>query len=388
MKTKIINARVITPQQDIAHAAIEVENGIITNISDHANTESSSTAQVIDAGGKIVTAGWIDAHTHGGNGFDYMDASEDEIAQILIWLASTGVTSVLPTIASSPLEQMIANINRLAAVYKKDIPGAKIAGIHLEGPFINTNMRGAQPEKAIRNPSVDEMQSLLDAGEGLIRLVTLAPELPGADGVITMLARNGITVSCGHSSASHEEFVHAVSIGVNRVAHTFNTMPPFHHRKPGLLGGAFLEDSVYCELIMDGFHVVPNVAKLLMKIKGKDKVVLITDATQAAGLPDGDYTRPGNRQITVRNGVARLLSGALAGSTLTMNQAVKNMVNQVNVPLVDVLKMASLNAAKSLQLDIHSGSISIGKAADLLVLDNDLNVVTTMIEGKVVYNVA
>ena len=387
MGMKIINARVITPQQDIAHAAIEVENGIITNISNFANTESSSTTQVIDAGGKIVTAGWIDAHTHGGNGFDYMEASKAEIADILIWLASTGVTAVLPTIASSPSDQMVANIKNLVSVHKQNEAGAKIAGIHLEGPFLNCEMRGAQPEQAIRNPSCDEMQVLLDAGEGLIRLVTLAPELPGADEVIRMLVSKGVTVSCGHSNASYDEFVHAVSNGVNRVAHTFNTMPPFHHRKPGLLGGAFLEDSVYCELILDGFHVVPSVAKLLVNIKGTDKVVLITDATQAAGLPDGDYTRPGNRQITVRDGIARLLSGALAGSTLTMNQAVKNMVLLVDVPLMDALKMASINAAKSLQLEKDLGSISIGKAADLLIVDEQMNVTTTIINGKVVYSV-
>ena len=386
MKKILINARIFTPLQEIENGMIEIQDGFITNIAQQKNNDLQPDGEIIDAHENIVTAGWLDAHTHGGNGFDYMEANEDQITEILQWLASTGVTSVLPTIASSPLDQMAANIGRLVSVRKKNISGAKIAGIHLEGPFLNCAMRGAQPEHAIRNPSIEEMKRLLDAGEGLIRLVTLAPELPGADEVIRMLVSAGITVSCGHSNASYEEFVHAVSIGVNRVAHTFNTMPPFHHRKPGLLGGAFLEDSVYCELILDGFHVVPSVAKLLVNIKGTDKVVLITDATQAAGLPDGDYIRPGDRKITVRNGIARLPSGALAGSTLTMNRAVKNMVNLLDIPLIDALKMGSINAVRSLQLEAHSGSIGIGKPADLIVLNNELDVITTMINGEIVFS--
>lgn len=381
----ITHAKIITPLQTIEEGYLQIQNGVITKVGLMDEFEPSSGAACLDAQGLLVGPGWIDAHTHGGIGFDYMNCSPQEVEEILLWLASTGVTGVLPTLASAPFEDQIHMIQKLIAVQKKQSKGAAILGLHLEGPYLSMERRGAQPAAAIRPPSVDEMQKLLAVADHQIRLVTLAPELPGAVELIRFLSQQGVVVSCGHSEATLEQFNAAAKAGLNRVAHTFNGMPPLHHREPGILGGALSNQAVYCELTLDGIHVHPLVASLLVQWKGYDRVVFITDAMQAAGLADGIYIRPGNRKIIVKDGEARMESGTLAGSVLTMQQAVKNAVKLLNLSPENALRMASLTAAASLGLADHKGTIEVGKDADLVIMQEDLSVFLTMVKGNVVY---
>lgn len=370
----------------IAGGFLQFQEGVITAVGAMDDFSLPDGAQCLNAQGRLISPGWIDAHTHGGNGFDYMDCSAQEVEEILLWLASTGVTGVLPTIASSSLEGQRQMLEKLLAVQQKHPQGAAILGMHLEGPYLNPERRGAQPAAAIRHPLVDEVDELLKDADHQIRLVTLAPEMPGALDLVRFLVEQGVVVSCGHSEATLEEFNAAVAAGLNRVAHTFNGMPPLHHRKPGILGGAFSNPDVYCELILDGVHVHPLIASLLIQWKRLDRVVLITDATQAAGLTDGIYIRPGNRKIIVKDGEARLESGSLAGSVLTMQQAVKNVVDLLKLPLENAVQMASQNAAASLGLAANKGSIEAGKDADLVILDEDLSVLMTLVGGKMAYH--
>ncbi|MCC6145957.1 MAG: N-acetylglucosamine-6-phosphate deacetylase [Anaerolineaceae bacterium] len=382
----LVHANIILPYTTIDDGFVIIKDGVISEFGEMARCEVHSGIKILDLGGYYLSPGWIDAHTHGGNGFDYMNCSVQEGIEVLEWLASTGVTGVLPTIASSSPGEQFSMIDKLIQLKEQQVPGARILGFHLEGPYINPKRKGAQPESYIRLPLVDEMRRVFKMARGNIRLVTLAPEMSGAIELIQFLVKNGVSVSCGHSEASFDEFNLASHYGLNRVAHTFNGMPSFHHRKPGILGASFENDEIFCELIMDGIHVHPTVAKLLIQIKGFEKTVLITDATQAAGLKDGTYTRPGNRVIYVKDGVARLESGILAGSTLTMNRAVQNTVKLLGVKLNAAVRMASFTAANSLRLEDRKGSIAVGKDADLVVLDQDLIVKMTFIGGKIVYN--
>jgi N-acetylglucosamine-6-phosphate deacetylase len=382
----ITHAKIITPFKIIEDGYLQTQNGVITAVGKMNDLQTSAGYEYLDVKGLLVSPGWIDAHTHGGNGYDYMNCSTQEVEEILLWLASTGVTGVLPTIASAPFEEQLKIVQKLTAIQKKHPKGAAILGLHLEGPYINPERGGAQPVSAIRYPSIDEMEQLLDASDHQIHLVTLAPENPGALDLIHFLNQQGVVASCGHSVATLEQFNAAVNAGLNRVTHTFNGMPPLHHREPGILGGALSTKDVFCELILDGVHVHPLIASLLINWIGYDRVVLITDATQAAGLKDGVYIRPGNRKIIVKNGEARLKSGSLAGSVLIMQQAVKNVVGLLDLPLENAVQMASLTAAASLGLADRKGSIEVGKDADLLIMKEDLSILQVMVKGNVVFH--
>lgn len=381
----ITHARILTPLRVIADGCLQIQEGVITALGEMREWDIPPDAIQLDAQGLVVAPGWIDAHTHGGHGYDYMDCTAEEAGEVLLWLASTGVTGVLPTLASASLDEQKQMVKKLVAVQQAQPKGAAILGLHLEGPYFNMRRRGAQPAQAIRPPAISEVEQLWEAAQGQLRLVTLAPEEPEALEVIRWLTEHGVTVSCGHSEATLEQFNAAVEAGLNRVAHTFNGMPSLHHREPGILGGAFANQDVYCELILDGVHVHPLIASLLVEWKSAARVVLITDATQAAGLEEGIYIRPGNRKIIVKDGEARLESGSLAGSVLTMQQAVKNVMNLLHLPLESALQMASSTAAESLGLAAHKGTLEVGKDADLLVLQEDGTVLLTVVKGQVVY---
>jgi N-acetylglucosamine-6-phosphate deacetylase len=314
-----------------------------------------------------------------------MTATAEQVAELLAWLPSTGVTGVLPTLASSPLEEEIEMLRRLRRVLDNPPPGAAILGFHLEGPYLNPARRGAQPEQAIRPPSIAEMERLIEASGDSVRLVTLAPEMPGALDLVRYLVDRGITVSAGHSEAGCEQAAAAADAGLSRAAHLYNGMPSFQNREPGLVGAALTRDDLYVELILDGVHVDPVSAGLALRAKGLDKVVLVTDATQAAGLGDGIYVRPGNRKIIVEGGAARLESGSLAGSVLTMDRAVANAVRLLHLPLADALALAGRTAAHSLGLGGRKGTLAPGMDADLVILGESLEVRTAIVAGAVVY---
>lgn len=262
--------------------------------------------------------------------------------------------------------------------------GEHIGGINIEGPYINPGRKGAQPLDEENPVSPDQVDDYLGYFKDAVRVMTLAPEIEGGMDLLAYLAQNGIICSIGHSKASYEETLQAIGLGLKRTTHTFNGMDPFHHRQPGIVGAAMVSDAVYSEITLDGFHVHPGAAKALMRAKGYEKVVLITDSMQAAGLGDGEFIRPGNRKIFVKDGVARLESGSIAGSVLTLNRAVANAVNFLDIPLNKAVAMASENVANSLGL-MQVGRIAEGCKADLMIHNAEMEVFYTFKQGKQVY---
>ena len=388
----IINGTVATPEGVIERGVVLLDGSVIRAVGAEAKVDVPAGATILDASGAMVVPGFIDAHTHGGNGYDYLTASEEEIATIMSWLPQTGVTGVLATIASASLEEQLNVLRRLRAVQRQRPAGAAILGAHLEGPYIHPEKRGAQLAGAVRDPSLAEMETILEEAGDLVRLVTLAPELDGALALIRFLADHGVVVSAGHTTATYEQMEAAVQAGVSRVTHFFNAMSPLHHRRPGVPGFVLTHPEIYAELILDGYHVHQAVARLLLRAKGAGRVTLVSDATQAAGLGDGVYMRPGGRAIVVRDGAARLRAEPpddqteqpLAGSVLTMDRAVRNCKRWLGLSLPQAAAMASAVAAESLGLIDKKGTLAAGQDADIVLLEADGRVRMTLVAGEIV----
>jgi len=327
-----------------------------------------------------------------------------ELAQYEV---STGVTSFLPTTGAVPRDVNLAVISQAFEFRHTSFSGsssvpeeslsqeqekippralslAQILGVNLEGPFISAKRKGAQPEEFIAEPSLEEAKILVETFPGIVRMMSLAPERPGAIPLIKYLREKGTVISMGHSDASYEEAMNGIEAGISHVTHVFSAMRGFHHREPGALGAALTDDRVTCELILDGIHAHPVAARLLIKLKGFERVCLITDGISAAGLPDGEYTLYG-APVRVVEGAARLSDGVLAGSTLRMDRAVKNMVEMVGTTLGKALSMATENPARVLGVSDRKGTIARGKDADLVILRGDLSVKETYIRGRLAY---
>ena len=384
MDTLIVHGQVITPTGVIEDGVVWARDGKIVSIQKNTAMTIPVSAEVVDAGGLYVAPGFIDAHTHGGRGYDFMTCTPGQLDELLAWLPSTGVTSVLPTLSSSPLEAELEMVQLLGKAYRRPSPGAQIVGLHLEGPYFSPEKRGAQPANALRSPDVDEVRRLVEASGRSVRLVTLAPELAGALSLIHYLVREGIVASAGHSNATYEEMAAAVEAGVSRVAHLFNGMSAFSHRAPGVAGAALDEERIYAEIVLDGFHVHPAAARVAWRAKGLERLVLVTDSTQAAGLGDGIYVRPGNRKVIVKDGAARLETGELAGSTLTMERAVANARAFLGLSLPQAVQLASRTAAESLGLRAK-GRLEPGCDADLILVDEEMHVHGAWVGGIKVY---
>jgi N-acetylglucosamine-6-phosphate deacetylase len=262
--------------------------------------------------------------------------------------------------------------------------GAEVLGVHLEGPYINPEKHGAHDAEHVRPPSPEEIKEMLEAANRTVKIVTLAPEVNGSKELIKELGKFGVVTSMGHSNATYSEAVNAIKLGVTHASHTFNGMRSFHHREPGIVGAVLVHDELTAELISDNIHVHPVAMKLLVRTKGTDKVVLVTDAIQAAGMPDGKY-KLGKQKVIVEKGVCRLESGELAGSTLTMDEAVRNTMKSVGMPLRIAIKMATINPAVAISVDKSKGSLELGKDADIVIIDYEVNVYVTIVKGKVVY---
>jgi N-acetylglucosamine-6-phosphate deacetylase len=386
-KIVIIHGDILTPTGIIQDGAIYIKDSRIDAVGQTKAVQIPQEAVVLHAHGYLVAPGFIDAHIHGGNGYDFTSDRPGDIEGILNWLATTGVTGVYPTIATSPLEEQLGAIKALRETQKRKPSGAAILGVHLEGPYISRDKRGAQPEEAIRVPNQAEMAQLIDAGEGAIKIVTLAPELPGALELIQYLVDQNVIASIGHTAATYEQVMQAIDAGARRASHLFNAMTTFHQRRPGAVGALLTRDEVYAEIILDGLHLHPAAVEVVLRSKGLSKVSLITDAMAAAGVGDGTYAEFGNQKITVKNGAAMLEGGVLAGSTLKMNQAVKNAVQMLGLSLDQAIRLASQVVAESLgyQVQATKGVISPGKDADLVILDDNLNIFLTMVEGNIVF---
>lgn len=333
-----------------------------------------------------VVPGFIDIHIHGAGGSDAMDGTKEALDTISQTLPEEGTTSFLATTmtqSKKAIEQAVENAGQYAEYHRS--PGqAEILGIHLEGPFISSEKAGAQPEKHIILPDLSLFKEWQKLAKNRIKLVTLAAEKDESHQLISYLMEHGIIASIGHSNATYQQTEEAIQSGVSHATHLFNQMSGLHHREPGIVGAVYNKSEMMAELIVDGIHVNREVIRLTYSIKGKEGLILITDAIRAKGLSEGTYDL-GGQDVEVKDGKASLSDGTLAGSILTMNQAVKNMLAYTDASLEDVIEMAAANPAKRLNIYDRKGSLAVGKDADIVVLDSGCNVVLTICCGEIAY---
>lgn len=379
-RTLIEHCIIYHRREFIKHHVMIIEAGIIQAIVPEADVTRYDTDQRIDALGSYVIPGFVDVHIHGSNGFDTMDATEESLQGFCDYLITQGVTSVLPTTMSDTDAHITAALEALTAFSRH--AHTPYSGVHLEGPYLNAAHRGSQPDTHLHAPKRDEYIKWFETGQ--VRLMTIAPELAGADQLIRDAQAHNITVSIGHSGATYDQMRHAIDIGLKQFTHTFNGIVHIHHRHPGAMVAAFENPDVNLQIITDGVHVHPAIVNMLVNLVGLDRVIVITDAMRAAGLSDGHY-QLGDVAVTVTNGEAHDEAGSLAGSTLTMPNALRNVMQFCNRSLVEVIPMLTENPAKSVGLAPNKGTLDIGTDADLVLWNDDIGVQATLIGGEVVY---
>jgi len=375
-RIKIIKTDKLVLPDRVDRGVIIVEGSHITEIKKRVSR--SQKFKIYDFSGLYVAPGFIDLQVNGGIGVDFLTATPAEIKKVADFYLTHGTTGIVPTLVSSDLSDMRQALARIACC-----SASSILGVHLEGPFISKQYKGAHAEEYIILPSKDTFKKIIDQYSHMVRLVTLAPELPNADEVIDCAINLGATVALGHSSATYTEAMRAIEKGIRLFSHLANAMKGLHHREPGAVGAA-LDSDVYVSIICDGVHLHPAFVRLVTKIKGFDRVCLITDAISATGLADGVY-HLGKLTVSVTNGIARLLNGVLAGSTLTMERAVQNFMLFTKCSLPEAVKCATLNPARVLGVDLEIGSIELGKKADLVVFDANFNIKHVFFNGYPVY---
>ncbi len=334
-----------------------------------------------------LVPGFIDVHIHGAQGCDVMDGTLTALQTISQALAAEGTTAYLATTMTAAPEK-ISEVMQNIAHYRQrqhDIKGAHLLGVHLEGPFLSPKKVGAQNAENILPLSLDYLREWQKKAGNAIQLVTIAPELAGTGDFIRALRREKIRISIGHTDATYAEACAAIEAGCSHVTHLFNAMRGIHQREPGTVTAALLSETVTTELIVDGVHLHPAIVELAFKVKGKEKIVLVTDAMRAKCLVDGTYDL-GGQAVAVKNGIASLADGTLAGSTLKMPTAIQNFMKFTHCDLIDAVRCAASNPAKLLGIEKNKGSIAVGKDADLVVLNELLQVVLTMVNGKVVFS--
>ena len=333
----------------------------------------------------IVLPGFVDQHIHGAGGSDGMDGSLEDIATIAKTVAGEGTTTFLVTTMTQSKENITKAMQAVKTSREQaSKDGARVAGIHLEGPFIAAAHKGAQPLEYVAQPAIETFDEYNKASGNAIKVVSLAPEVDGAEEFIRHIASQGIVASIGHSGAKYADIKKAVDAGAKNVTHTYNAQSALHHREIGVVGSAMLLDELNCELIADTIHVSVPAMQLLIKNKPADKLTLITDAMRAKGIPDG-VSELGGQTVYVKNGEARLKDGTLAGSVLRMNRAIENIVTKVGVPLLQAVDFATINPAKNLGIDKEVGSIKVGKRADFTVINENFDVLMTVRDGEIVY---
>lgn len=364
----------------IEKGSLLMENGCIKEI----NPTDYSDEDVLDAEGLYLSPGFIDVHIHGAGGCDTMDGTIESINTISETIVKHGTTAFTPTTMTVSIEDIRKSLAAIKAVKDKGSQGAHVLGVHLEGPFISPNAIGAQNPSYILNPSISNYNEIANDYEDIIISITLAPEVQGAKELIKYLSSKGIVCSLGHSKATYEEAIEAIECGACHTTHLFNAMSPLTHRNPGIVGATF-DSNITTETISDGVHISYPVLRITYKQKGTDNVLLISDAMMACCMPNGDYSL-GGQNVTVINGEARLKNGALAGSVLTLDKAVRNVYKNSNLPLNEIIKMASYNGAKHCKVHSHKGQIKEGYDADLILFDDEINIKKVFILGKEVYS--
>lgn len=357
----------------IEGASIIIEDGIIEKIE---KCEKKNLP--------LILPGFIDIHTHGGNGIDINHISSlSELDALSSFYASCGVTSFLASIVTDTEENTNRILEILSSVDENSLSGASFLGIHMEGPFLSEEYKGSMPSSLLMDPNIELFNKYYEKSNGLIKYVTIAPERKGSIEFIKDCNKKNIVVSMGHSSATYETALLAIDNGVRSATHLFNAMKLFHMHEPSISGASLLSDNVWCEIICDGRHLHPASVTLVLKTKGLDKAIAITDSIMASGLPDGRY-KLGVNDVVVEDGDAKTLNGIRAGSTLTLDRALRNLISFTSLSIEELWPLLSKNQASLFSLS-DRGSIEVGKRGDLVILDEEMEVMKTIVRGKVVY---
>ncbi|WP_239741039.1 N-acetylglucosamine-6-phosphate deacetylase [Mammaliicoccus sp. M-M45] len=375
------NAQVYTEKTKIENGYIEVRDGFIYDIQEG---DYKGNARVVDLKRQHLIPGFIDIHIHGGYGQDAMDATPETLNVLSEKLLSEGTTSFLATTMTQSTDAVNDALENVAKYKPLDEKRAEILGVHLEGPFISEHKVGAQNPAFVARPTVQKFNEFQEKSNGNIKIVTIAPEVEGAKETIKHLS-NDVIFSAGHTVTDYNGIEEAVNYGLKHVTHLYNAQTTFTHREPGVFGVALTNERLTTEVIVDGVHSHPAAVKLAYLAKGNENFCIITDAMRAKGMSDGKYDL-GGQDVYVKNNEARLENGSLAGSILLMNKGLKNLMDFANVSLEEAWRTTSLNQAIRLNVDDRLGSIKIGKQADFVVVDSELNVLTTIKKGYIINN--
>jgi N-acetylglucosamine-6-phosphate deacetylase len=389
-KLKIHNGKILTPFR-ILHGTVVVVGNRITEVAE-GDIEVPGAVE-IDAKGQNIAPGFIDIHVHGGGGYDFMDGSEEAFLKIAETHAQYGTTSMLPTTLTSEKEELFQTLELYKQANKNNVWGAQFLGIHLEGPYFAMTQRGAQDPRYIRNPDPEEYKEILSRSSDIKRW-SAAPELRGAVEFGNYLRSRGILVAMAHTDAIYEEALIAFEAGYTLATHFYSCMSGVTRRNcfryAGVIETAYLIDEMDVEIIADGIHLPPPLLKLIYKIKGADRIALITDSMRAAGMPPGESilgSKHNGLKVIVEDGVAKLPDrSSFAGSVATADRLVRNMINLADVPLLEAVKMATQTPANILGLGKSKGSLVTGKDADIVIFDDNIRVCTTIVQGRVIYN--
>lgn len=384
----LTNVEIVLEHEIMPDAFLLIREGIIDSYGQMGTCPKiDSRIRVFDCRDHHVLPGMIDIHVHGAGGSDFMDATSQAIDTIARTLAKEGTTSYLATTMTGTSEQIrdsILTISTFMEEHEK-VASPELLGIHLEGPFINSTQKGAQPVSCIISPNLNLFTEWQRLAKGVIRIVTFAPELDEEHSFLKEIQRQGVLGSMGHTDATYKQANVAIDAGISNATHLFNGMSGLHHREPGVLGAALLREEVYVEVIPDGFHFHPDLLKLVLRLKGIERILVITDGMRAKGMSEGKYDLGGNN-VVVSNGKCTLEDGSsLAGSIITMNEARKNMAKWLGLSLTEQAQITSLNQAKRLGVEDRKGSILKGKDADLTLIDEDGNVSLTICNGEIAY---
>lgn len=364
----------------IEKGSLLIENGIIKEI----NPSEITAQNTIDCKGLYISPGFIDVHIHGAGGYDTMDGTFEAINEISKTICKYGTTSFTPTTMTMSADDILKSMISIKKAKMEGTDGAIVLGAHLEGPFISPSAIGAQNPNYLIAPSYENFELMTGDAIDAVVSITMAPEVEGAKELASILSSKGICCSMGHTKATYEQAIDGIKHGFCHSTHLFNAMTGFTHREPGVVGATFDSD-ITTETISDGIHISYPSLRVAYKQKGTDKTLLVTDAMCACGMPDGTYAL-GGQPVIVKSGAARLENGSLAGSILTLNRAVKNIYDNTDYPLYEIVKMASYNGAKYCRVDDRKGQIKENFDADLTIFDENIDVKMTIINGKIVYN--
>ncbi len=384
MELAFVGADIVTPFRVVKNGTLTTQKGKVYHVGPDYKFDKSDTVKKYDVSGKYIFPGFIDLLVHGGaGGYGFSDTSVDSIKKIADYFLVNGSTALLASLHAKPKADLLADLERLGT-YIKENPDSNIIGIHMEGPYLNKELKGAMNEDYLWQPSIESFKEMWEASQKTMKMMTISPELDGALEVIREASFHGVVCSIGHSTASYEIVDLAIDNGAAHITHMFNAMKPIHHRNPGVAVAALLRDELKIQLIADTYHVHPATMEFLIKSKTPKGIVLITDSIRVGGMHEGEKTQFSDQEVTLSGNKAVMGDGTIAGSTLTLNKAIKNVIETSGAKITDAVRMATVNAAKVIKSD--RGILASGKPADFVVLDKDLNVEMTVIDGKIRYS--